>query len=263
MLAPKYRRWASYLSAGILGAAALGELLRRDFSLAHLLLLSATGVILLPTLWRNCSWFGKVETHFATSEKEVWLTLDDGPDPHHTPEVLAVLARHHARATFFGIGERIQEHPHLARQIIQEGHQLQNHTFHHPAGSFWFASPKRVRREIEMGNEAILAITGTRPTLFRVPVGLANPFVHAAVEQAGLRLIGWSAAGWDGLPHDPSKVIDRITRSLTPGVIILLHEQGLSGMPHGMRAQTLERLLCRLKEKGYRTTLPSLENLKK
>lgn len=258
MLSPKQRRLVSYLTAGILGAAALGELLRGEFFLAHLFLLSATGALLLPTLWRNCPWFGPVETHFSTSNREVWLTLDDGPDPHQTPQILEVLARHGARATFFGIGQRILENPLLAKRIIQEGHQLQNHSFHHPAGSFWLASPKWVQQEIEMGSNAIMATTGIRPRLFRAPAGLANPFVHAEVEKIGLRLIGWSAAGWDGLPHDPAKVIDRITRSLMPGGIILLHEGELREMTHGRRAETLDQLLCQLKELGYRVTLPNL-----
>jgi peptidoglycan-N-acetylglucosamine deacetylase len=258
MLTPSQRRFISYLIAGILGIEALIQLLRGEFGLAHLLLFSATGILLIPTLWRNCSWFGPVKTHFFTTEREVWLTLDDGPDPQQTPQILEVLARHGAHATFFAIGERILEHPLLAQRIIREGHQLQNHSFHHPAASFWIASPKRVRDEIAKGSDAIEATVGERPRLFRVPVGLANPFVHAEVARTGLRLIGWSATGWDGIPHTPAKVIDLILRSLTPGGIILLHEGGLHGMPQGSRAETLDQLLCRLKELGYRTTLPSL-----
>lgn len=256
MLQPGQRRTVSYLSAGALSCTALQQLACGSFGNAHLLSFASTGILLVPTLLRNCSWFGPVETRFHTSQREVWLTIDDGPDPHDTPEMLDVLAEHQARATFFAIGTRILRWPHLAQKIIAAGHQLQNHTLNHPSGSFWLASPHRAEREISMASEAIASTTGIIPTLFRAPVGLANPFVHAAAEKNGLRMIGWSAAGWDGLPHQPDRVIERIVRSLRPGAIILLHEGAMKGMPRSTRARTLHRLLCRLEAEGYSTTLP-------
>src|SRR6187200_2212204 len=72
--------------------------------LSHLL-------ILFPTLVANCQWWGPVETHFETTKREVWLTIDDGPDPIHTPRMLAILARFEARATFFVIGSRAAKSP--------------------------------------------------------------------------------------------------------------------------------------------------------
>lgn len=226
------------------------------FGAAHGLALAGSAAILLPTLIRNCPWYGPVITRFPTSRREVWLTIDDGPDPFETPGVLDVLARHGAVATFFGIGERILRHLDLVTAMVGAGHRLENHTQTHPAASFWAATPDRAAREIRQCAAAILEKTGTASTLFRVPVGLANPFVHAAVEAAGLRMTGWSAAGLDGVPHDPVRVVERIMRSVRPGSIILIHEGSLPGMKAGTRGRTLRLLLQRLDEEGYKTCLP-------
>ena len=67
--------------------------------LSHLL-------ILYPTLVANCQWWGPVMTRFETTQREIWLTIDDGPDPVHTPRMLEILERFQAQATFFVIGRR-------------------------------------------------------------------------------------------------------------------------------------------------------------
>jgi peptidoglycan/xylan/chitin deacetylase (PgdA/CDA1 family) len=199
-----------------------------------------------------------VITSFPTTQKEVWITIDDGPHPENTPEILAVLASYHAKATFFGIGEKILQWPHLARAIKAAGHQLQNHTFRHPVASYWAALPNRAEREIIRCSDAIFQSTGERPLQLRAPAGIANPFVHASAQKAGLQMIGWSAAGLDGLPHNPQWVVQKILQAVRPGAIILLHEGSLRGLPAGTRARTLERLLQGLTERGYRAILPML-----
>src|SRR3954469_13895312 len=81
---------------------------------SHVLLLTAT---LVP----NCAWWGPVMTQFQTSEREVWLTIDDGPCPAHTLAMLDVLKQFNARATFFVVGERAEKHPHLITEILTRG----------------------------------------------------------------------------------------------------------------------------------------------
>ena len=206
---------------------------------------------LYPTLRRNCAWHGEVLTHFETQERTVWLTIDDGPDK-NTAEILNVLARRNAKATFFGIGKKIAANPALSARILAEGHTLENHTQSHPSG-WWWAMPRPfVRREIESGSETILSTTGQRPRYFRSPVGMNNLSVHPIASQLGLRVTGWSADGCDGCPAAPTAIATRIMRAVFPGAIILMHENGGSRHP----VVTISRILEKLDEAGYRPVIP-------
>lgn len=256
MISPHLRREMTYAAAGALAGAAAGKILRGDFGRAHDFALALSTLLLAPALIRNCPWYGDVITRFRTTKNEVWLTIDDGPDPHDTPEILDVLLRHRARATFFVIGRKVMKYPALARAMVEAGHDLQNHTYSHSACCFWTASPQGAAREIALGSAAIHTVTRTQPTLFRAPAGLANPFVHAAAEKAGLTVTGWSADGRDGISHNPDRVLSSILRRLRPGRIILLHEGPVAGMPPGTRARTLDRLLRDLQSRNYRTVRP-------
>jgi peptidoglycan/xylan/chitin deacetylase (PgdA/CDA1 family) len=207
---------------------------------------------LYPTLRRNCHWHGEVLTRFETPRREVWLTIDDGPDPYDTPDFLDILARHGTKASFFAIGKKAATQPDLCRRIVEEGHTIENHSHSHPAG-FWWALPRPlVRREMERAQEAITEAAGTGPRFFRSPVGMNNAGVHPAAGRLGLRVAGWSAEGRDGCPAAPTTIVRRIMRGVFPGAIILLHESG--GNRH--RALTLSRLLDALAQDGYRCVIP-------
>lgn len=214
---------------------------------------------LYPTLRRNCPWHGEVITRFATMEREIWLTIDDGPDPRDTPGILDLLARHRATATFFVIGKKVDAHRALTRRILAAGHSLGSHTYSHPAALWWLLPRPLVRREISRASHALRAATGSAPHWFRSPVGMSGTAVHPCARAAGLRVIGWSSAGLDGCPGaSPSAVVDRLMRGVRPGAILLLHESGSS--PH--RVETLSRLLDRLDGAGYRCILPKEENFR-
>lgn len=248
----------TYAASGVLGGAAVTQAAIGSFQNAHYLAMAGSAAFLVPTLIRNCQWFGSITTDFATSRREVWITIDDGPHPENTPEILEVLGIYAAKATFFGIGRNILRWPHLARAILSEGHQLQNHTFNHQLGTFWAALPNRVRKEIELCSNVITRTTGIEPIQFRAPVGIANPFVHAIADNSGLQMIGWSANGLDGIPHQPERVVEKILAKVRPGTIILIHEGALPGLRPGTRAQTLEALLRKLIGMGYTAVVPTL-----
>lgn len=213
---------------------------------------------LYPTLRRNCAWHGPVATRFETREREVWLTIDDGPDPRDTPDILALLAKHGAKASFFAIGKKAAAHPDLCRRIVAEGHSLENHSHSHPAALWWAMPRMPVRTDLERANAAILEAGGQPPRYFRSPVGMNNAGVHPAAARLGLRVVGWSAEGRDGCPATPTAIVRRIMARVCPGAILLLHESGSSRH----RALTLARLLDQLAEAGYRCVLPPESSLR-
>lgn len=215
--------------------------------LSHLL-------ILFPTLVANCQWWGPVVTHFETDEREVWLTIDDGPDPVHTPRFLEILQRFEARATFFVIGQRAAKFPQELEAIREAGHEIANHTATHPSATFWCLPPGRIASEIDRG---------ARPTpYFRSPAGLKNFFVHPALARRGLRLIGWTVRGLDTVSQNADAVAARVLRGAKPGAILLLHEGHRTASDPDFHPRCLERTLAALTRANYRCVLPGAGALK-
>ncbi|MFL6244955.1 MAG: polysaccharide deacetylase family protein [Thermoanaerobaculia bacterium] len=206
-------------------------------------------LLLYPTLRPNAQWLGPVITRFATDRKEVWLTIDDGPSD-DTNAVLDLFARHEVKATFFVKGALAERNPELTRAIVERGHSIANHSQTHPSGTFWCLPPNRVNAEIERCNDTLAAITGVTPRWFRAPVGHKNPAVHPALSRRGMRLIGWTARGYDAVVSDARRIVDRIVPRVAPGAIIVLHQ----GRAHSLRV--LEHVIVALKERGYAFVIP-------
>jgi peptidoglycan-N-acetylglucosamine deacetylase len=223
--------------------------------LAGVAILAAShALIVYPTLRPNVQWLGPVVTRFTTSRNEVWLTVDDGPTD-DTLEVLDLFDRLHVRATFFVKGILAEGRPDLAAQILARGHTLANHTQTHPGGSYWCSLPGRIGAEIDACNRVLTSITGVAPRWFRAPVGMKNPAVHPALKRRGMRLIGWTARGFDAVVGDPKQVLERILPSVSPGAIIVLHQ----GREHSLRV--LETVVVALMERGYSFVIPTDEQL--
>ena len=223
--------------------------------LSHLLLLYAT-------LVANCQWWGPVIRSFQTAEPEVWLTIDDGQSPAHTMTMLDLLDRFQARATFFVIGKRAEEYPHLITEILSRGHEIANHTYTHPSGTFWAAGPVRVAAEIDRCAEMLRTGPDRPARLFRAPAGLKNLFVHPELERRGLALIGWTVRGLDTVLNNPERVAARILRETKPGAIILLHEAHRIEKNPEFNPLCLELTLTGLAELGYRCVIPTPEQLR-
>jgi peptidoglycan-N-acetylglucosamine deacetylase len=162
----------------------------------------------------------------------VALTIDDGPDPEVTPAVLDLLARHGVRATFFCIGERVARHPELARRIAREGHEIGNHTEHHRY-VFSLFGPAAMRREILQAQASIQRICAVVPRYFRAPAGLRNPFLQPCLSQLDLQLASWTRRGYDTVNAHPDRVLQRLTRNLGAGDILLLHDGRAARAPDG------------------------------
>jgi len=223
--------------------------------LSHLLLLYAT---LVP----NCQWWGPVIRSFETTGKEVWLTIDDGPSPAHTLKFLDLLDQFQARATFFVVGQRAEEHPHLITEILSRGHEIANHTYTHPSGTFWAAPPGRIMAELDRCAEMLRTAPDRPARFFRAPAGLKNLFVHPELDRRGLQLIGWTVRGLDTVKRDPEAVAARILEGSKGGAILVLHEGHRVAKNPDFNPRCLELTLERLAAGGYQCVIPAPEQLR-
>lgn len=180
------------------------------------------GAFCWAVLRPGSQWLGPVYRTMA--DGGILITIDDGPDPHDTPLLLDLLDRHHTKAIFFMIGEKVRKHPELAREVVRRGHEIGNHTLTHPHQWFWGANALWTWGEIADCQQVIEEVTGKSPRLFRAPCGHRNLFTHPIASVLGLEVMAWSRRGYDAVEKDAGKVLARILPGLTAGDIVLLHE---------------------------------------
>jgi peptidoglycan/xylan/chitin deacetylase (PgdA/CDA1 family) len=194
----------------------------------------------------------------AVARREVALTIDDGPDPVVTPAVLDLLDAVGAKATFFCIADHAAAHPDLLHEIRRRGHSVQNHSQHH-RHTFSLLGPRGFAREIDAAQATFTTLTGEAPTLFRAPAGLRNPFLAPVLHRRGLMLASWTRRGYDTRTTDPQQVLDRLTRGLAAGDILLLHDGHAARLADGRAVSlaVLPPLLEAFRQAGLRAvTLP-------
>jgi cellulose synthase/poly-beta-1,6-N-acetylglucosamine synthase-like glycosyltransferase/peptidoglycan/xylan/chitin deacetylase (PgdA/CDA1 family) len=185
--------------------------------------------------------------------RTIALTFDDGPDPVWTPRVLAVLARYHARATFFQVGSQVNRYPQLSRRVLAGGHEIGSHTFTHL--DIATAPRWQLDAELTLTDNAIAAATGRRPTLLRPPYS-SEPDAVTGRDVPALRRAGaghlivladrdttdWRRPG-------VATIVAAAQTGPSAGAVVLMHDSG------GDRAQTvaaLDILIPRLQARGYR-----------
>ncbi len=194
----------------------------------------------------------------AVARREVAITIDDGPDPEVTPQVLDLLDAHGQRATFFCIAERVAAEPALARAIVARGHSIQNHTARH-RHDFSLLGPRGFATEIARAQQLLEAATGERPSCFRAPAGLRNPFLAPVLHRLGLSLVSWTRRGFDTRERDPATVLARLLRGLAAGDILLLHDGHAARTAAGRPVvlEVLPKLLAEVRAAGlHAVTLP-------
>ncbi|MEV7806241.1 polysaccharide deacetylase family protein [Microbispora sp. NPDC088329] len=174
--------------------------------------------------------------------KCVALTFDDGP-AEYTGHVLDLLAAHHARATFFLLGQMItNETRDFVRRMAAEGHEIGNHSWDH--ASLAGLSPDALRHELDRTQDAVRKVTGVRMRLMRPPYGATNQTVDNETKQTGLAQILWAVDTLDWLNRNPTVIAQR-SAAAKPGDIVLMHDI------HPTTVQALPRLLDELDHKGF------------
>jgi len=183
--------------------------------------------------------------------KRVALTIDDGPSPEYTPQVLRLLAKYRVTATFSMIGLEAAAYPGLVREVAAAGHKIANHTWSHV--DLVYLPPAAVADQIRRATGAIHKATGRVPDLFRAPYGAWSPVVLRECAQAGMTPLDWSVDPRDWSRPGVAAIVGNITRNTRTGSIILEHDGG------GDRSQTVAALkivLPRLLDAGYRFATP-------
>ncbi len=208
-------------------------------------------------------WYGRTFTGLAPGTKKLALTYDDGPNDPHTPRLLEVLAKHGVKATFFLIGRYVQQRPDIAREILQAGHVVGNHTFTHPL--LTFKSVAEIRQELSACRSALEDAIGggsnMTSDLFRPPFGGRRPAVLHTARELGLEPILWNVTGYDW-DAPPSAVIERkVTKQIRGGDVILLHDGGHKqmGADRSQTVQATNNLIAKYHPEGYKfVTIPQM-----
>jgi peptidoglycan/xylan/chitin deacetylase (PgdA/CDA1 family) len=183
-------------------------------------------VLMLVGLWPRSHWMGPNWTQLPTTaaaRREIALTIDDGPDPEVTPQVLTLLAQHGIHATFFVIGARAERYPDLCRDIVRAGHAVENHSQRH-RHNFALMGLKGITQELQAAQATLTTITGQRPVFFRAPAGFRNPFLDPVLHRMGMQLASWSVRGFDTRVGHAGQVTAKLMAGLRPGAILLLHD---------------------------------------
>ncbi len=212
------------------------------------------------TVWGSfdvrSNYYAKVLYHaFPQKEQTIALTFDDGPTE-YTLQILDLLDKYQAKATFFCIGKQVEKNPEIVRQILKKGHSIGNHSYSH-SKYIGFFSTQRMIDEIQNADFALLNNSSCTTKLYRPPFGVTNPHISKASSITDKLIIGWSVRSLDTVIHSENKILRRILSRLKSGDIILLHDTS------DKTVRVLEQLLIKLKKMNYQSILiHQLLNLK-
>ncbi|MGG2110935.1 polysaccharide deacetylase family protein [Lysinibacillus pakistanensis] len=190
---------------------------------------------------------GQILWDIKTDEKVIALTFDDGPHKKYTPEILDVLSKYDAKATFFIVGENAEKNPELALRIHNENHELAIHTYTHP----FKTNVSNLIKEIKQTHATIYGITGYSPVLFRPVEGQYTDAMIDAIHKEGYKVVMWSwhLDTFDWKSPGEKKIINTVLKGAKPGSVVLFHDGG------GNREQTvraLKKVLPELEQQGYK-----------
>ena len=196
---------------------------------------------LIKLIFSNYVW------EIPTVEKKVYLTFDDGPTPEITAWVLNQLKEFNAKATFFCIGDNIQNYPEIFESIILNGHAIGNHTFSHWNG--WKTKTSDYVENILLCNEAIRQLTTVNRKLFRPPYGKIKNLQAKILLDKGYKIIMWDvlSADFDN-QISPENCLKNVIKNTQPGSIIVFHDSVKS---FKNLAYTLPKFLTFLKQNNY------------
>jgi peptidoglycan-N-acetylglucosamine deacetylase len=174
------------------------------------------------------------------------LTIDDGPSPIYTPQILQILEKYKITASFSMVGENVTYYPGVARDVADAGHVIVNHTWDH--ANLAALTESQTRAEIANASDAIHRAVGRTPTIFRAPYGAWSRTTLEYCASEKLMALDWSVDPRDWARPGVSKIVSNIMKNTATGSIILEHDGG------GDRSETVAALkiaVPRLLDEGY------------
>ncbi|MFJ8634825.1 polysaccharide deacetylase family protein [Streptomyces sp. NPDC093568] len=181
------------------------------------------------------------------------ITIDDGPDPVWTPQVLDVLREYGVKATFCMVGTQAQAHPGLVKEVVAQGHRLCDHSVAHDTTMDKQSQAYQSQQILDAERMITKASGGVRPMYYRAPGGAFTPYSRTLAASRGMRPLGWNVDTKDFEQPGADAIVATVQRELANGPTLLFHDAG------GDRSQTVEalrRVLPWLKEQGYSFGFP-------
>lgn len=223
---------------------------------ANVFAASAHMLLIYALLFPGCLLLGPLVRSFAPRGRHLWLTLDDGPVKGETVLLARALADRGVRATFFLEGRRAESLPEAVGAIVENGHEIGNHTYSHPKFRFWCLSRRAVGEELDRFDQVMSRLGVPEVRSFRSPVGMCNVRLAGQLEERGRTHISWTVRGLDGIRCDPAQVIRRIKKAVQPGAIILLHEGKNDQTGRPSSRECILQLVDALIADGYKFIIP-------
>jgi len=188
-----------------------------------------------------------------SASKLVALTFDDGPSPLWTPKILDELKAAGIKATFFMLGEHVARYPDVARRVVEEGHEIGNHTYDHHVLLYY--TSKELEDELNYADRTLQSVTGVTTRYFRPPKAWLTADEKIKVREMGYKVILWSLNSKDWVTFHDKQIVSYILRRIQPGDIILFHDSGgaftTEGGDRSQTVKAIKRLATKLREKGY------------
>ncbi|MFD5404688.1 polysaccharide deacetylase family protein [Streptomyces griseorubiginosus] len=176
------------------------------------------------------------------------ITIDDGPDPAWTPQILDVLREYGVKATFCMVGTQAQAHPDLVKKVVAAGHRLCDHSVSHDTTMDKKSEAYQSQQILDAERMITEASGGVRPMYYRAPGGAFTPYSRKLAASRGMRPLGWNVDSKDFERPGTAAIVATVEHELPNGPTILFHDAG------GDRAETVEalrELLPRLRDQGY------------
>jgi polysaccharide deacetylase family sporulation protein PdaB len=178
-----------------------------------------------------------------TSEQKIAISFDAAWGADRTDEILAILDEYDIKTTFFLVGFWLERYPEVARRIAEAGHEIGYHSATHPHMAS--LSAEQIQQELMSTHQQIKEITGQEARLFRPPFGEYNNRVIDNAEKVGYLTIQWSVDSLDWKPISTEDIVNRVTKGIEPGAIVLFHNNG------ERTPQALRPILDYCRDKGY------------